>query len=93
MLLKVRDLMNIKFLPNHYVLKLWTREAKYEPIQPFHKIVRFMQHEALLNEIRAVHVLEKMQHEANDGGVQTQVLLDSTHEAQNSFAFTSFTIR
>ena len=32
-----------------------------------------------------------MQHEANGGDVQTQVLLDNTHEAQNSFAFTSFT--
>jgi hypothetical protein len=32
-----------------------------------------------------------MQHEANDGDVQTQVLLDSTHQDQNSFAFTSFT--
>jgi zinc finger SWIM domain-containing protein 3 len=31
--LKVLDLMNIKFLPNHYVLKRWTREAKYGPIQ------------------------------------------------------------
>jgi len=31
--LKVLDLMNIKFLPGHYVLKRWTREAKYGPIQ------------------------------------------------------------
>jgi zinc finger SWIM domain-containing protein 3 len=31
--LKVLDLMNIKLLPNHYVLKRWTREAKYGTIQ------------------------------------------------------------
>jgi zinc finger SWIM domain-containing protein 3 len=31
--LKILDLMNIKFLPNHYVLKRWTREAKYGTIQ------------------------------------------------------------
>jgi len=30
--LKVLDLMNIKFLPGHYVLKRWTRETKYGPI-------------------------------------------------------------
>jgi len=31
--LKVLDLMNIKLLPNHYLLKRWTREAKYGTIQ------------------------------------------------------------
>jgi zinc finger SWIM domain-containing protein 3 len=31
--LKVLDLMNIKLLPNHYVLKHWTREANYGTIQ------------------------------------------------------------
>jgi len=32
-----------------------------------------------------------MQHEANDGDAQTQVLSDSVHQDQNSFAFTGFT--
>lgn len=31
--LKVLDLMNIKLLPNHYLLKRWTREAKSGTIQ------------------------------------------------------------
>jgi len=31
--LKVLDLMNIKLLPNHYILKRWTREARYGTIQ------------------------------------------------------------
>ena len=31
--LKVLDLMNIKLLPTHYVLKRWTREARTGSIQ------------------------------------------------------------
>ena len=31
--LKVRDLMNIKILPTHYILKRWTREARHGSIQ------------------------------------------------------------
>jgi zinc finger SWIM domain-containing protein 3 len=31
--LKVLDLMNIKLLPNHYILKRWTREARYGTIK------------------------------------------------------------
>ena len=31
--LKVLDLMNIKLLPNHYILKHWTREARYGIVQ------------------------------------------------------------
>jgi zinc finger SWIM domain-containing protein 3 len=30
--LKVLDLMNIKLLPDHYILKRWTREARYGTI-------------------------------------------------------------
>ena len=31
--LKVLDLMNIKLLPNHYILKRWTRKARYGSVQ------------------------------------------------------------
>jgi len=31
--LKVLDLMNIKLLPNHYIMKHWTREARYGTVQ------------------------------------------------------------
>jgi hypothetical protein len=30
---KVLDIMNVKLLPAHYILKRWTREAKHETIQ------------------------------------------------------------
>jgi hypothetical protein len=33
---KVLDLMNIKTLPPQYILKRWTREARYEDIQDNH---------------------------------------------------------
>jgi len=31
--LKVLDLMNIKILPTHYILKRWTRQARHGSIQ------------------------------------------------------------
>lgn len=31
--LKVLDKMNIKLLPNHYILKRWTREARFATVQ------------------------------------------------------------
>ena len=34
--LKVLDLMNIKMLPTHYILKRWTREARSGSIQDRH---------------------------------------------------------
>ena len=49
--LKVLDLMNVKILPTHYVLKRWTREARNGSIQDRQgrKVLENPRHEAQLN--------------------------------------------
>jgi hypothetical protein len=35
--LKVLDMMNMKVLPEHYILKRWTRETRYGAVQDIHE--------------------------------------------------------
>ena len=64
--LKILDKMNIKLLPNHYVLKHWTREARYGTIQG-HKgriIIQIPKLDAMLRYKTMSHKILKLAYQA-----------------------------